>query len=543
MPFLRNAYLSFRKELLRKKNFFSFNKNIDFGFDKFVSFFKYVNYRHLIYKLYRSLKHNIYYLLNLYKKINLNKYKHLIVYFFGILLFSIIGYLNIPNFFDYDKSKIKNELCKNLAIQCYIKGDIKYTFFPSPRIVIYDFVAKDKNGKKTIAKANNMSIKISWLSLSNKKNFKYNNIKLNNPKIIFDFDDFSTYKRNYNNEKSGIKHLSFNKGELKFYDKENYVVSIKDIDFKYKKQKKSSSASLEGKFLNDVITINFKNERLKDELSHIISLKLINSGIFTKINILSPYKKDNSIRGNVLLKKDKNRLSANFDYKNKKMNLKDSKVRNAFLDGKLNGVIEFSPYFNFDLDLDLKGINFNKFYSYLTNMEMAKKKKIFQINEKLNGTLNLSARKIYSKYDLIDSFESQLELFNGNILIEKLLLNLKKLGAADMTGTIMNDKTTSNFKFESNIFIDNEKKFYRKFSIYNKKNIPLNLFVSGYFDLINLNLGFNEISNDKKFKEDDVTYIEQQFNEILLEDDYKTLFDFLKFKEFIKLFFEESTGL
>ena len=37
---------------------------------------------------------------------------------------------------------------------------------------------------------------------------------------------------------------------------------------------------------------------------------------------------------------------------------------------------------------------------------------------------------------LVDSFESRIKFINGNILIEQLLLNLGKLGAADITGII-----------------------------------------------------------------------------------------------------------
>ena len=84
------------------------------------------------------------------------------------------------------------------------------------------------------------------------------------------------------------------------------------------------------------------------------------------------------------------------------------------------------------------------------------------------------------------------------IFSRTILLNLGKLGAADILGTINNDKKFTNFKFESNIFIDNQKKFLSKFGIYNKKNTS-NLFISGNFDLQNIRSSFYEISNDEKF--------------------------------------------
>ena len=90
-------------------------------------------------------------------------------------------------------------------------------------------------------------------------------------------------------------------------------------------------------------------------------------------------------------------------------------------------------------------------------------------------------------------------------------------------------------KFESNIYVDNLKRFYNKFGIYEKEKTPYNLFVSGNLDLVNLILRLNEISAENKFNEEDISYIEKEFNEILLEERYASFFNFDKLKEFIKL--------
>jgi len=180
-------------------------------------------------------------------------------------------------------------------------------------------------------------------------------------------------------------------------------------------------------------------------------------------------------------------------------------------------------------------MNFTKLYNYFLALNTKEQTQLFKINDKLNGILNFSADKLYTKHNLVKSFESRIKFYNGNISIEQLLLNLGKLGAADILGTINKDKKFSKFNFESNIFIDNEKKFLSKFGIYNKKNIPSNLFISGNFDLENIRLSFYEISNNEKLKSEDVNYIEKEFNNLMLEDGYTNLFHFSKFKEFIKL--------
>jgi hypothetical protein len=226
-----------------------------------------------------------------------------------------------------------------------------------------------------------------------------------------------------------------------------------------------------------------------------------------------------------------------FNYKNKEITIIKSNLRNPFLDGKLEGKIKFVPYFYYDLDLILNSMNFTKFYNYFLTLE---KNKIFKINNKINGNLSFSSEKVYSKYNLVKSFESRLKFNNGNILIEQFLINLGKLGAADIVGSINNNKKFSKFNFESNIFVDNKKKFLSKFGIYNKKKIPANLFISGNFDLENTRASFYEISDASKLNIEDINYIEDEFNDLMFEDGYTNLFNLPKFKEFLKLILSEK---
>ena len=71
-------------------------------------------------------------------------------------------------------------------------------------------------------------------------------------------------------------------------------------------------------------------------------------------------------------------------------------------------------------------------------------------------------------------------------------------------------------------------------------NISSNLFISGTFDLMNLQLRLDEISDDEKFKDEDIAYIEKEFNDLVLVDGYASLFDFLKLKEFVRLIITEA---
>ena len=50
----------------------------------------------------------------------------------------------------------------------------------------------------------------------------------------------------------------------------------------------------------------------------------------------------------------------------------------------------------------------------------------------------------------------------------------------------------------------------------------------------NIRISFYEISDNTKFTNEDIDYIEKEFNAIMLEEGYKNLFLFPKFKKFIK---------
>ena len=60
------------------------------------------------------------------------------------------------------------------------------------------------------------------------------------------------------------------------------------------------------------------------------------------------------------------------------------------------------------------------------------------------------------------------------------------------------------------------------------------MFVSGNFDLQNVRSSFYEISDNEKLDNEDVNFIEEEFNDFMLTDGYENLFRFPKFVEFVK---------
>ena len=58
--------------------------------------------------------------------------------------------------------------------------------------------------------------------------------------------------------------------------------------------------------------------------------------------------------------------------------------------------------------------------------------------------------------------------------------------------------------------------------------------MAGNFDLQNIRSSFYEISENEKLSNDDVNFIEQEFNDFMLTNGFESLFNFTKFKEFVK---------
>jgi len=497
---------------------------------------KYLNYS-VIYKYFNLKKIN---LNKIYKKKNTINYKNIIFYLFLFLTFSSFLYLMVPFFYDYNKSEIEKVICKKQNIECSIKGEVGYSFLPTPRIIITNIVVRDSINKANIfAKIENTTIKLAITNLLNNQNKNFKKIELKKLTVNFNLNNLTKYKKFFKNQKNFIP-LNFTKGKIKFLDDITQVATITNANMNLIFNESSARAVLKGKFLEDNIYISYDNNIQKDIPSSDIVLKMSNLNLLTKINLFNSNKEKNSINGKILVKKNKNKLTAIFDYKNNEIIIKKSNLRNVFLDGKLDGSIKFLPYFDFNLDLNLNSVNFARLYSYLLTLKDQSKKNLFKINKKINGKLNLSVEKIYAKYNLIDSVESRVKFNNGDILIEQLLINLGKLGAADLLGSIKNSKNNTNLKFESNLYIDDKKKFLNKFGVSNKLKISPNLFVSGNFDLVDLRTSLYEIYDDKKFTKEDVDYIENEFNTFMLEEGYLSLFSFLKLKEFVKLTIEET---
>ena len=330
---------------------------------RFIYSFKNINIKKYNFsKILSVLLNYAYDILTFYKKINFKNYKYFLIYAPLIILFITIGYLNIPLFFNYDKSNISNKICKTLNIECVIEDKIGYSFFPSPRININNFILKDpKNKNKILGKIENVIIVLPIDKLHSNKEFNFKKIKLQNPEINLNVKKIKNYLKYFN---GGLnqKNIKINNGKINIFDGSKILSSIDNTDLTYKTGDKENQVNLRGNFLGDKIILKMKNVKDKPDIKKIASIKLVNSNIFSEL-IITNYQTEKKFGGNFLVKNERNRATAIFDYNEGILSVKKANLTNAFFEGKVDGLIKFSPFFDFDLTMDLNSFNFNKLYN------------------------------------------------------------------------------------------------------------------------------------------------------------------------------------
>ena len=365
----------------------------------------------------------------------------------------------------------------------------------------------------------------------------FDKLELQNAEINLDLNHIKQYK-DFFLKKFKSKNIRILGGNINFFDEKKHVLKLSDIDIKFNSSQTLDETIVKGNLFNDNVTVNFKNKK-EINSSKIFSIKFPKLK-FRANTVLSMPDSENFTHGNTSINYYHNNINLVFDWKDSTIKIKNGTIKNEFLKGKITGDINFLPFFNFDLSLDLGSFNFGSLFKKLVKLDKSSVNNLFLLNEKINGDLNLNVNKIYSSSKLIKSVESRIKFVNKNILVDQFLIDLGKLGAADITGLIKNDDNYSNFTFRKNLFIDNSKYFYSKFGVYNKSTDAKNLFIEGNFNLNKPKIRLNELVVDEPITKEDLIYYQEEFNNVMLDDGYKTFFNFFRLKEYISLIAKET---
>ena len=120
------------------------------------------------------------------------------------------------------------------------------------------------------------------------------------------------------------------------------------------------------------------------------------------------------------------------------------------------------------------------------------------------------------------------------------MVDFGDLGASDLIGEINNRTKNSIFKFQKNVFIDDIKKFNKKFEIKNNTNEnPTEISFSGKLNLGNFDFDLHQISKGKNIinKEESINAV-NTFKKIMLTKNLESLINFENLKKFVKTIME-----
>ena len=449
------------------------------------------------------------------------KFIFFIRYLLIIFLISSIAFLSIPSFLNFDKEFkfINKQLDVNYKIVMNTYDKINYKIFPSPRIII---------------KNSNLSINKNQVELFNGDLiFKLKLKEIYQIKNLIIKDIFlEGYDINLNtiNIKNILNYISNQKNRIILSNTNIKIINNKNIIFNF------INLTADNKNLNKInfSTYYFGKKILgtfsKRKDSNILNLSIKNFGINTDFKFFENSNLNDS-RGEAKIRILKNKIKFNFKINNQ-IELSNSNFRNKNLVNSFDGIIRTKPFLNFDLIFDIKKIdqkkieiNFNK----ILNKQYIKK---------INGKFVLvhSRKNKFNKKEIFKKILINLDLQNGNITFDDSFIKLKD-GSINFNGNIFDFEGAKKIDFNLNAKFKDISHFLKYFSLSKIKIDKASKFkVYGSYYLSSNRIILKEIEiNSQKLKEEDLNFVEESFEKILIKENILNIFN----KESLQIFFNE----
>ena len=459
----------------------------------------------------------------IYKSIH-NKYSTLFKFIFflrhliGIFFISSALYLFIPHFIDYKKKDeiIKNYLLENYDLKIYKYENIEYKFLPVPNLEIQNIdagIASESLKINTI----NLNIYPKLLNIYNFKNFEANKIILNKNKILISVSEIKTFFNYISNLK---KRFKFKNLDLKIYKEISSLIDLEKINYSnYGYNKNVVKGEIFKKKFKILVNDNYNS----------INFKLIKTGITADINF-NEIKKESLISGIFKSTLLNSKLKFNFDYDEEKLKIYKSYFRSKDLSFKSESTITHHPFFysNSIFKVDdinvklLKNININKIF---TSKNLIKK-----LNTK--NQINFKSKKFSG--NLIDDLSLNIDLAYGRLVYLKTISILNNFFTCQGDVNLLEEYPI--LYFDCLLESEDKKKLLREFSIkYKNKNEPFQLNVKGNINILNNKINFKNITSNNNYEasKEDLNYFKQSFETILFNENFLSIFNYKKIREFI----------
>ncbi len=464
-------------------------------------------------------------MININFKIIHNKFSRLfkfiffIRYLFVIFLISIVVFLSIPNFFDYQKKEkfLKNFLFQNYNLKVEKIDNIKFNSLPMPNLELSN-INSNFGSKKIFVSTKKMKIYPKLQNIYNYKNFKARNIILEDSKAITDFKDTTSFAKDFFNFEKKILLKNFN---ILVKNNDKVILDLKKIKYtNYGFEKDKIIGEIFDK--NFIIKLNNSSKQL--------NLKLLNSGISAKINIFDN-EKLRSINGEMTGKVLDSNYKFKFNYDKKSIKIVDFFLREKDLSLDGEGLITIKPYFNINWNSEIININAEK----ISQLDLEKLLSYKDLLKKINSQINLYYQSKKFSKNLIDKINLKTDIAYGRLNISKLLL---------ISDAILNCKSNINLiedypilNFECDMKSPDKKKLLKKIQIdYKKKKEVLNLNVKGNLNILNKKINFDSIKMNENYiaSEEDLKYFKKTFETIVFNQHFFKIFDLVKIKQLVR---------
>ena len=279
-------------------------------------------------------------------------------------------------------------------------------------------------------------------------------------------------------------------------------------------------------FENKLIYIHLIDDKNKNKLK----FSMPEIGLKTIIDFDNLENFSGKLRSTIL----DNNLQFNFENYKNQLNITNSVLRNKIIHTTFNGIIEKLPFFNFDLSFNIKNFDLQKL---LKNSKISEFISYIIKSKKFNGTVKINYFNKKYNLQLINKFNLNLFLENGDLKVEDSIINFDD-GSLKINGVLSEYDGSYNFKFKSIIKINNLNGFLKILKIKNiNKDIKLSIIE---FDA-DLNMFANKINIDKISinKNNILNQVEKNsiknfIEQLIIKDSFLGVFDLKKIKFFLE---------
>ena len=458
-----------------------------------------------------------------YKIINNKYYKFFrfiffLRYLFGLFLASIVLFLLVPSFFNYEKKSevLKDYLFKNYDFKISKYEKLEYKFYPFPN---FEFKNAVVNLDSSSIELNIKKLKVypKLINIYNFKNFQFNKIVLKSGNIALEILDFKILIKKILTQKNK---LLLDDLKIKINNNTQSLALLENIKF-------SNFGNSKNTVRGNIFDKEFKVE-LNDNVNN-INFKLIKSGINIDIN----FNKDNNnnfINGELKSKILNTKLKFNFNYGENKLNIYNSFFRSKNLSFKNNSLITFKPFLDSSAKFEIEDINIKIFNKLKKDKVLISKNILKKINTKIEVNFN---EKKYSR-SFIDKLNLKFDLAYGRLNYSKIFSFSENI--FQCRGNLNLIEEYPLLFFDCSVNSNNKRNILKKFNIYKKKdNKIFNLDVKGNLSILNKKINFKEISLNENYKasNEDLSYFKEKFESILFDEGFLEIFNSKKIKEFI----------